>query len=326
MSPSPKRPDPGRADASLPSSATEERASNDMRDTSFAAKLRSALPDLKYDASIWRRAMRAGAVHGPDAFVRLSPPMIGAAFALALPEVRKKVERSIAKTAGRPSGTWEAIRVFASYAQSLTESFAVGSDRGERMRARIVGDEHYQAAKSLGRGVLVATAHTSGWYAAGPVLGSVYDDEVLIVMQNERDAAAQAIQEATRSELGVRVVNVGADPLAAMPLVSHLKRRGIVALQMDRVPPGQRSRTVSVDGNDFEIPDGPLVLAGLTKAPIVVVLARRVSFLSYEIEVSEMVRVESHRDEIALGHAAREIAQRISAYVKRHPTSWFHFG
>lgn len=289
-----------------------------------AERLRALLPDLKHDSSFWRRAMRAGAVHGPGPFVRYSPAVFGLAFAAALPKMRARVTDNLMRASGRAS-LLDVARVFTGYASSLTEAFAVGSGRNERLVAEIKGDHRYHEAKAKGRGVIVATAHTSGWYAAGPVLGSVYDDEVIVVMQNERDGAAQEIQKQSRDELGLRVVHVGSDPLAAMPLLAHLRKGGIVALQMDRVPEGQRARKVQFLGAPSEVPEGPLMLSALSGAPIVVVLGRRLGFLQYEIEVSDGVMLSRRPSPSELDEAAQLLATRIESFVTRHPTDWFHF-
>lgn len=286
--------------------------------------LKSRLPDLRYDSEFWRRTMRAGVVHGPEAFIRLSPPLFGWGFALAMPAVRERVAANL-RIAGRKGSALEIAAVFSNYASSLTEAFAVGAGRNERISARIRGDANFQAARAMKRGVIVATAHTSGWYAAGPILGSVYDDEVLLVMQDERDPRAQRVQQQSRDAMGLRVVHVGTDPLAAMPLLAHLKKGGIVALQADRAPPGVRNIEVSLGGAPFHVPEGPLTLAALSGAPLVVVLARRCSFLQYEVEVGPAITVVRRPSRQDLEAAAQALTAAIESFVRRHPTDWFHF-
>jgi KDO2-lipid IV(A) lauroyltransferase len=284
-------------------------------------KLRSAREELRHDSELWRRAIRFGAVRGPDAFVRYSPPLFGVAWAAALPHARRKVQGNLVR-AGARGTPLEVAKVFSTYALALTEAFAIGSGRSERLRARIVGDSEFARARADGRGVIVATAHTSGWYAAGPILGSVYDDDVLLVMQEERDSAAQRIQAAQRAELGLQVVHVGADPLAAMPLLGHLRRGGVVAVQADRVPEGQRAAYAD---ELVQVPVGPLQLAAVSGAPIVVVLGRRLGFLDYEVTVTSAIRVPRRPTQDELGASGREICERIGAFVRAHPTDWFHF-
>lgn len=287
-------------------------------------RIRAAIPDLRADAELWRRAARFGAVHGPEAFVRWSPPIIGVAWAAALPKAREQVARAL-RASGARGTSFEVAAVFATYASSLTEAFEVGSGRSSRLQARILGDAHFAAARADGRGVIVATAHTSGWYASGPILRSVYDDDVVTVMRAERDERAQRVQAAQRDELGLKVVYVGGDPLSALPLLRHLRNGGVVALQMDRVPSGLRGIETTLGGQPFSIPEGPLALSALSGAPIVVVLGRRVGTLTYEITVSPRIDLPRRPTPSELAHAAENVATQIGTYVKRHPTDWFHF-
>jgi phosphatidylinositol dimannoside acyltransferase len=293
--------------------------------SSVLARVRRALPDLRVDSAFLRRAARFGAVEMPDAFARYSPPFVGAAFAVLLPRTRRRVSENL-RWVGASGSFAQTIGVFAKYALTLTEAFAAGSGKNERIAGRVLGDPRFQRARAVGRGVIIATAHTSGWYAAGPILGSVYEDEVLIVMQNERDMAAQQLQDQAKESLGLRVVHVGADPLAAMPLLAHLRKGGVVALQMDRVPEGQRGVDVTLAGRPFQVPEGPLTLAGLSGAPIVLILGRRLGHNHYELEVGEPIQLPRRPSREALATAAQDVAAQIARYVARYPTDWFHFG
>lgn len=268
--------------------------------------------------------MRGGVVHGPGPFIRYSPPLFGAAFALALPKVRARVHANVTRAKGS-AGLLDVADVFANYACSLTEAFAVGSGRNERLIAEVRGDDLYASARARGRGVVVVTAHTSGWYAAGPILRSVYDDPVVVVMQHERDADAESVQSKARRALGVDVVHVGDDPLAALPLLAHLKQRGVVAIQIDRVPDGTRGIDAPFLGGTTRIPVGPLQLAGLSGAPILAVLGRRLGFLEYAVEVTGGWTLPRKPSDAALGEVAGAISATLDRFVRAHPTHWFHF-
>lgn len=291
--------------------------------SAIAERMRRRLPDLRHDGSFWRKALRFGAQRGPEPFVRFSPPAFGLAFYVALPSMRRRIAAVLRRTQGR-APTADVARVFMNYASAITETFAA-SGAESRLKAVVRGDEHFAAARARGKGVIVATAHTSGWYAAGPILGSLYQDDILVVMQRERDARAEDVQAEAREKLGQRVVHVGDDPLAAMPLLAHLRRGGVVALQLDRFPPNARRRSTPFLGETLEIPEGPMRLAGLTGAPIVVVLGRRTGHLSYEIDVSPGIEVPRRATEDQVTAIATRIASLVADFVTRHPLDWFRF-
>ena len=291
--------------------------------------LKDLLDELRrHDSHLWRRAMNAGVARGPRAFVRHSPPVFGVAFALLLSRHRNAVLRNLRLALGKRSAAVEALdvaRVFATYASCLTEAFIAGGDGGASVKGRCVHDERFTAALAGGKGVILATAHTGGWQVAGPVLHYGHDAELLVVMRRERDARAQALQDDARERSGTRVIHIGDDPLDALPLLSHLRKGGVVAVQMDRLPRGMRGRKVELFGSPFEVPEGPLRLAAVSGAPIVPVFTRRLGYMEYEVDIGEPISLPRRPAEADLDGAARKVMNEMEIFVRNNPTQWFHF-
>jgi KDO2-lipid IV(A) lauroyltransferase len=187
------------------------------------------------------------------------------------------------------------------------------------------GVEHYHAARAVGRGVIIATAHTAGWDVAGPVLSGIHPGEVVVAMQRERDPQARAIQDSARKRAGVKVVHIGESPFDALPLLRYLQNRAVVAMQIDRVPPGMRHRTVHLFGGDWPAPEGPLTLAALSGSPILPVFTRRVGFMQYEAIVSPAICLPRRPSRERLDEAAQQMMNAMQAVVQAYPTQWFHF-
>ena len=283
---------------------------------------------LRPDSVLWRRALVAGVHRGPEPFVRHSPPAFGALFAALLPEKRRLVEQNLRRVRGpRPAAVdfLDASAVFATYASCLAESILLASGRGYALKGRPRGLEHYQAAAARGRGILLATAHTGGWDIAGQILGVIHEGGIVIAMQRERDPAAREIQDAARRRAGVEVAHVGEGPLDALPLLGHLRRGAVVAMQLDRIPPGMRSRPVTFLGEPARAPEGPLVLAALSGAPILPIFTHRLGFLEYEAVVSPPIDLPRRPTEAQRDAAAAEMMGAMERFLRAHPTQWFHF-
>jgi KDO2-lipid IV(A) lauroyltransferase len=292
-------------------------------------KLRQAiLSALRPDSAFWRRAIAAGVQHGPDSLVRYSPPIFGLAFGAALPKARELVRANLRRVLGpRPplSELFDVAAVFSNYASCLTEALLVGSARGYRLTPRLRGVEHYHACVAEGRGILIATAHTGGWEVAGPLLRGAHPSEVVIVMRRERDEEARAIQDEARRRAGVVVVHIGDSPFDALPLLRYLRGKAVVAMQIDRSYPGMRSREVTFLGAKAQAPEGPLLLASLSGAPILPVFTRRLGFMEYEAVVSPPIRVPRRPSDEDLNRAAQAMTDAMDAFVRANPTQWFHF-
>ncbi|WP_082362656.1 lysophospholipid acyltransferase family protein [Chondromyces crocatus] len=288
-------------------------------------RLRSA---LQSDSALWRRALLAGVHHGPEFWVRYSPPLFGLLFGAALPAKRKLVESNLRWIRGSRSPVVdlrEISEVFASYASCLTEGLLLASERGFILKSRAQGVENYHAAAAAGRGVILATAHTGGWDLAGQIMRDVHQGGVVVVMQRERDAQARALQDEARARAGIQVVHAGESALDALPLLAHLRRGAAVALQIDRTPPGARSRQVSLFGTPWRCPEGPLTLAALSGAPILPVFTRRLGFLHYEAVASTPIWLPRRPSEAERAAAASAMVGAMERFVRESPTQWFHF-
>jgi KDO2-lipid IV(A) lauroyltransferase len=285
---------------------------------------------LRTDSTFWRKALYAGVHYGPDAWVRYSPPVFGVGFALALSRQRGVVRETLRKILGPRSYADEmrdVAAVFANFACSMTDAMLAGARRGYSATCRPVGDWHFLSSLARGRGVILATAHTAGWDLGGAMArASGLGREVMVVMEPERNATARQLHDAHRASDGVRLVHVGDDPLSSLPLLRHLRSGGIVAMKLDRVAAGMRTRVAQFLGEPLAIPAGLLNLAALTGAPIVPVFTRRLGFLDYQTISTAPIELPRRPSEHELDHAAQTLADRLEQFVREHPTQWFRFG
>ena len=282
----------------------------------------------RHDSALWRRIMRDGLDLLPDAFVRHTPPAFGLGFAIGLPRHRAIVRRVLRRVLGRRSEAREAIdvaRLFAAYACSLTDAFLAASPRAKDLRVHAKSDEPFLAAQREGKGLILATAHTGGWQVAGRALGDLLAADVLLVVRRERDAGAQAIQDEARQRAGARVLHVGDGALDALPLLGHLRKGGVVAVQIDRLPQGVRGRKGLFFGEPFDIPEGPLRLAAVSGAPLVPVFTRRLGYMEYEVEAGSPIRLGRRPSGPELDAATQALLAALERFVRANPMQWFHF-
>lgn len=285
---------------------------------------------LRPDSEVWRKAVDWGVRNGPDAFVRYSPPMFGLAFWAALAEPRDNVRRTLNRLKGprsQPVEIADSAKVFTNFAFCLTESMLLGAGRGYEPTVVSANDgAHFKACRDEGKGIILATAHTAGWDVAGPMLRTLQSGEIIVVMQAEEDRRAGQLHDDARRKAGVQVVHAGNDPLAALPLLHHLrKKRGIVAMKFDRTVPGMRCRNVEFLGEPWQIPAGIFQLAALSGAPVLPVFTRRLGFLRYEYITAPPIHISRRPDDRELDDAAQRLARLLEQFARDNPEQWFRF-
>ena len=145
-------------------------------------------------------------------------------------------------------------------------------------------------------------------------------------MQAEADRRAGEVHDAARRRAGVQVVHAGNDPLAALPLLHHLRRKkGIVAMKFDRVVPGMRCRAVEFLGEPWQIPEGIFRLAALSGAPVLPVFTRRLGFLRYEYITAPLIEITRRPTNEQLDEAAQRLVGLLEEFATNNPEQWFRF-
>jgi lauroyl/myristoyl acyltransferase len=292
------------------------------------ARAREVRDVLRTDGAFWRWLAAFSVAHAPEALMRYGPPAFAVAFALALPKLRARVRGNLRRVVG-PRGyreeTLDVFRTFSHFASCFAEALAIGAPQPREAACTVVGGEHLKAALAGGRGVIAVTAHTGAWEAAGPLLKKALGVDILIAMEREADERARRMQDRARERTGVRIAHVGSEPLEILPLFTHLRRGGVLGVQLDRAPVAMRSIPVRLFDGEGRVPSGPFWLARATGAPIVPVFSYREGHFRYVIRVSEPRQIARNASDEALGDAAQDVATEMERFLRGHPTHWFHF-
>ncbi len=286
-------------------------------------------PELRpHQRVLLRRLAYLGARYGPSFWVKGSPPWFGTLFALALPDMRRRVRDNLRWIHGRRPNFVErrdVLKTFTDYAACLAESLAVGRDDSLRARVTVLGAEHLRQAVAAGRGAVIVTAHAGPWDVAARFFSAEFGAKVAMVMEAEPDASARALHDDVRRRSGVEVLRVGDGPTDGLSILRHVRSGGVAAFQIDRSAASKRNIATSLFGRTFEVPEGPFRLAELAGAPVIPLFAVREGYFDYTIVVEPAIALGPGARPEALGEAARAAAQALERFVRAHPTQWFHF-
>lgn len=285
---------------------------------------------LAHDSLFWRRLAKLGAQRGPEWWVRYSPPFFGYAAALAIPRARRNVVENLRRIRGPASPLKDAAQtaeVFSNYASCLAETLASGSANGRVPEAVRVGEHYLHEAATLGRGIVVVTIHSAGWDIAGQFFMRRRGLDMMLVMEAERDEKARALHDDARKALGLKVAHVGgSDALASLPILHHLRKGGIIALQLDRLPEGMRRRPARLLGVESALPEGPFRIAQLTGAPLLPVFCARLGYQRYLVEAHKPISVPRRATDAELDAVVQHVADAMTSFLRVYPTQWFQFG
>ncbi|MEO7092057.1 MAG: lysophospholipid acyltransferase family protein [Polyangiales bacterium] len=189
---------------------------------------------------------------------------------------------------------------------------------------RVDGWERYEAARALGRGVIVATAHTGNWdLTACACAERVAPAKLTIVTKRLRAKGLDAFWQETRRARGIDLVTHDEGIVPAIR--ERLARGHAVALLVDQDP----ERTTSVVAAEFlgamALHDAlPATMSARTGAPIVVAFARREGDdgARHVVEVVDVLFPPPRPSAAWIAETTRLVAAHLDAFVRRDPASW----
>src|SRR2546426_1619735 len=279
---------------------------------------------LRFDGSAWRRFAELGCVYGPEWWKRGSPPAIAAIiFAIARAQ-RAAVLANQRRVRGPRSWLrerWDAYRVFAEFARSVTEAMEQWGPRPRPLELRVVGAEVFEAALAEHRGLVVPTGHFGSWEVAARHL-SGFGRAVNMVVAHEPNPSVRDFMHALRSRHGFRVIYSDRSVFTGLPILQALRRDEIVGMQIEPWGPMPGSHEVEFCGRPTRFQLGPFAVARVAGAPLVPVFAVRTGIRRYQIRVVGRFDPKTPAESVAALAATVRAYERL---VREAPAPWVMF-
>ena len=186
------------------------------------------------------------------------------------------------------------------------------------------GWQHFEAALSSGRGVLLVTPHLGNWELGAPLLAE-RGVRPLVLTAPEPEGQLTRIRSEIRSRMGVDTLVVGENPFAFVEVIRRLQDGGIVALLVDRPPEATR---VDVDFLGRHLP-ATIAAAELARASGCVVLPVCIVRESDGYRAHTLAPIPYDRAQLGTREARIAFTQRMlrvfEPVLRQYPTQWFHF-
>jgi KDO2-lipid IV(A) lauroyltransferase len=285
------------------------------------ARLRAA---IRFDGGAWRRLAELGCVYGPEWWKRAAPPAIAAVLFCIARSQRDSVLHNQRQVRGsRPwlRERWDAYRVFAELARSMTEGMEQWGPHPRPVDLTISGRELFEGALAEGRGLVVLTGHFGSWEIGARVLTRL-GRPVNLVTAHESNPTVHEFLHAMRTRHGFTVLYSDRSLFAGLPALHALRRHEIVGMQIEPWGPKRGSHEVDFCGRPTRFQLGPFAVARVARAPIVPVFAVRTGIRRYELRVAARFDPRTPADSLAALVATVRLYERV---VRERPSQWLMF-
>ncbi|MEO7403342.1 MAG: acyl-CoA synthetase [Burkholderiales bacterium] len=224
--------------------------------------------------------------------------------------------------------TWrEIFRHYFVFSTITLDRVYLLAGRSDLFDVRIHGIEAFDEPYAQKHGLIMFGAHFGSFDILRCLAEGKGDLPINILMH---EANAQMIREvlgAVAPHLRERVIALG-QPETFLRVKELLDRGEVIGLLADRGLPGDRRVMVPFLGEPASWPLGPMVLASIVKAPVILFFSVYRGGNQYDIYMepfAESVTADRKNREADLAAWVERYAQRVEAHAKSAPYNWFNF-
>jgi predicted LPLAT superfamily acyltransferase len=240
----------------------------------------------------------------------------------------RRASRSyLQRVLGRKASWRDVFRHYHAFAATIHDRVYLLSGRHRYFEIRVEGAAALEALLARKRGCILLGSHL-GSFEVLRVYGAVHRNLPINVLMLEGAAAKlEQVLQALNPRLKPRVIPLGT-PDTMLQVKECLDRGEIVGILGDRSLPTDKTLECRFLGAAARFPEGPLRLAALLGAPVVLFFGLYRGGRRYDIHfelLAEQIPLEPPRRAEQLRPWIERYAGRMEHYCRLAPFNWFNF-
>lgn len=215
------------------------------------------------------------------------------------------------------------------FARSILDRVALLDDNSTRSTVRVHGVDNVLRFLEQGRGVLLFGSHLGSFEAVRHVGLTHTDVPIRILMDYGQNPQVTSLLDALNLKARASVIDAGREPTGVLLEIHEtLQRGGLVGVLADRPHPGEATVPARLLGGTIALPIGPLRLAAVTAAPVVLFFGLLRDDGTYDVyfeAFAQRIDIRRRQREQDVKCWADRFAERLEARIHEAPYNWFNF-
>jgi len=211
--------------------------------------------------------------------------------------------------------------VFSAIGRSMVETCRLYHGRGGALLERVTvrGKEHYDAARSQGKGLIFLTGHCGNWELAALAFGKLFDTPMSVVARRQNNPYLNRMVERMRMGYDNRIIY---KDNALKNMLTVIRNNGVIGLLVDQAVLPKEGCLVNFLGRPAWASRAPVLLARKTGVPVLPAFIHREG-QQYVIEFEPALAFTPGSDEVGLQRDVQRYSSIIERFIIRHPTDWY---
>lgn len=248
-------------------------------------------------------------------------------FVLFSMRARRASQRYLERVLDRPAGLKEVFLHYLTFAATIHDRIFLLTGHYQDFQVRVHGREALNTLLGRGQGCLMLGAHLGSFEILRALGDRDASVEVNILAHQGNAAKTVQVFQALNPSLVTRIIEVG-QPDTLLKVQECLERGEVVALLGDRVLQNDKATQCEFLGHPAAFPEGPILLASILKAPVVLCFGLYRGDKAYDVHfevLAETIQVDRRQRAAAVHHWMQRYVLRLEHYCRQAPYNWFNF-
>jgi len=246
-------------------------------------------------------------------------------YVLFYPSIRKRTQfylrRRFIDHRGFPRRFLDSYRLVRTFGTTLVDMAAFGILGEKSLAVSSPTHDEFLRLCSDKRGYVLLNAHVGCWQVAMSALGEYHKPVAVVMIPEPRTVA---MMDASVK----RIIDPRSGLASIVEMTEVLLGGYILGMMGDRVF-GDRQNIVEVSflGDPAAMAVTPYRLASATGLPVVVMIAPKTGFSSYDIRIAKVIEVPPNlgRDAKSYSPYAQQFAMALEEFVQKYPWQFYNF-
>lgn len=248
-------------------------------------------------------------------------------FLIVFGSARQAIRRFRERTLSCPAGWFELFHHYHAFASTILDRVYFLTSRFDLFEVEVHGLEALDRELEKGRGCILMGAHLGSFEVVRALGRSRGKLEVRVIMDEQNAHLIRDITRELNPAVAESVIQVGGVK-TMLQVKECLDQGGVVGVMGDRVMQDDQSVACQFLGCEARFPTGPMRLASVARAPVVLFFGLYRGRNRYEVHLesfADQVQLSPDQREADLKQWVQRYADRLEARCRQAPDNWFNF-
>ncbi len=233
----------------------------------------------------------------------------------------------LSRSLGRQAKWLDVFRHYYSFANMLLDRVYLLSGKTQAFDVHLHGDEIFDDLIKQKKGIILLGSHL-GNFDLLRVFSSKYSDlKIKAIMNNNSQQKVNQVFARLNPSLKNEVIYIG-DPDSMLSLKEFVQQGNLAGILADRVETDSRTVRCDFFNQATLFPSGPLIVANLIKAPVILCFALHKKNNQYDVYfhlLSHEIKLPRDSRQEKLTEYMSEYAKILELHCKESPYNWYNF-